>query len=646
MAYAYNNFEPFNTQNNVGQRTPYLEGRRNIKTYVPTPRPISYELLNAEYGDGPPITRLDGVGAGNTFLELSEDTRAAIIDGSFDGSITYENGSGPIDVQIYNPLEVVEGDFMLSFTDSDPDDEILDPDATWTLIDLDNPSTVIASETSIARLNEQVIGAYGFSISIGQTEEAGDFNAETNGTIGFRINYEDPNDPWLNFIMDDNSFFNFARTDLEESEFRDDPRQLFTTSFGGMVPFYITSFRFDPSDIYISPAWIDNTAGMQIVKTRTGLEDLNNVDIVFTSDKSKWSRCVIVETASPYYFNAPNLGGAGFTTEGNSKNFDLRNAPSVGKDDNNNDGLPDPDGDGVGMGWFPGYAVDVETGERLNIFFGENSVYRQAFFDAIQSGEEAIGADMMWNPDERIGITIPNPSVAVLHTGGQHHIYVTRQPYDGCADLRERLDPGAIFTRKYNALRDITWTGIPVTDGSLTSYSEGLIPNDVTVKLRVSNPYQVAVGTGDNNGHPSYRFTIDGQASENLIEEQAPNLLDIVNVVPNPYLAYSVYETSQFTNTVKITNLPPRCIVTIYSLDGKFIRQYKRDEAGIDQTLLRSNPGIRSTQVTPDIEWNLKNSKGIPIAGGVYLIHINGYELGERTIKWFGVNRKFDPSGL
>jgi hypothetical protein len=27
----------------------------------------------------------------------------------------------------------------------------------------------------------------------------------------------------------------------------------------------------------------------------------------------------------------------------------------------------------TGMGWFPGYAINLETGERLNIVFGENS---------------------------------------------------------------------------------------------------------------------------------------------------------------------------------------------------------------------------------------------------------------------------------
>ena len=60
------------------------------------------------------------------------------------------------------------------------------------------------------------------------------------------------------------------------------------------------------------------------------------------------------------------------------------------------------------MGWFPGYAIDVETGERLNIIFGEASMYRcdetlisnilypdcENFF----ADMPLTGADMMWNP--------------------------------------------------------------------------------------------------------------------------------------------------------------------------------------------------------------------------------------------------------
>ena len=39
-------------------------------------------------------------------------------------------------------------------------------------------------------------------------------------------------------------------------------------------------------------------------------------------------------------------------------------------------GIPaegEEDGTGTGMGWFPGYAIDIETGERLNIIFSEDS---------------------------------------------------------------------------------------------------------------------------------------------------------------------------------------------------------------------------------------------------------------------------------
>jgi hypothetical protein len=42
----------------------------------------------------------------------------------------------------------------------------------------------------------------------------------------------------------------------------------------------------------------------------------------------------------------------------------------------------------------------------------------------------------------------------------------------------------------------------------------------------------------------------------------------------------------------------------------------------------------------------MKNAKGIPVASGVYLIHISAPDMGERTIKWFGVQRQFDSSGL
>lgn len=181
---------------------------------------------------------------------------------------------------------------------------------------------------------------------------------------------------------------------------------------------------------------------------------------------------------------------------------------------------------------------------------------------------------------------------------------------------------------------------------SLRSYHDGIVPNDLTIRLRVENPYQYAIGTNENKGHNFYSFSIIGQEANPIVKkEEISTALDNVNVVPNPYYGFSNYETGQFSNVVKITNLPASCTITIYSVDGKFIKQYKRDETPVKRT--GSNPGVLENQITPDLEWDLTNFKSIPVASGAYIIHIKENTTGaEKIVKWFGVARKFDPSGL
>jgi hypothetical protein len=95
-----------------------------------------------------------------------------------------------------------------------------------------------------------------------------------------------------------------------------------------------------------------------------------------------------------------------------------------------------------------------------------------------------------------------------------------------------------------------------------------------------------------------------------------------------------------------VTNLPDRSTVTIYSLDGKFINQFTRNEVPRTNNFRDFAP-TRSSQTIPDLEWSLENSKGIPVASGIYLFHIVDQDTGaEKILKWFGVNRQFDPSGL
>ena len=60
------------------------------------------------------------------------------------------------------------------------------------------------------------------------------------------------------------------------------------------------------------------------------------------------------------------------------------------------------------MGWFPGYAIDVETGERLNMAFGE---------DSWLGGDN--GRDMIWNPTSRRYSGVNGDVV----WGGKHTIF-------------------------------------------------------------------------------------------------------------------------------------------------------------------------------------------------------------------------------
>jgi hypothetical protein len=69
-------------------------------------------------------------------------------------------------------------------------------------------------------------------------------------------------------------------------------------------------------------------------------------------------------------------------------------------------------------------------------------------------------------------------------------------------------------------------------------------------------------------------------------------------------------------------NLPERCTISIYSLSGTLIRKFEK-----------GNPST-------SLDWDLKNAAGIPIASGLYIIHIKADDIGERILKWYGVMRQ------
>jgi hypothetical protein len=691
ISYAYNNYLLFDAATSLGQREPYVEGRRNIgdknrgnKPYEVIPRPIVDQILNSKYGEGPQITRLDGVGNGGKYIDITDETLTKILSGSNDGTLVYKPGLGPINVKTYNPIEVIDGNYTLEMRDANMTDDVLDPKATW-ILKRDGDAAIISSERSIDKLNEQVIAKYGFSIAIGQVKDVA-LNStvdKTNGSIGSVVTYKNPTGGrWLQAFPDDapiafpgigvsTSILNYIKNQPLEPDFDLDPKQSLGTTNPNylFVPYGLCDFRDVTNQFFLTPAWMSSSNAT--VRSTNTLDNLNNVNIVFTSDKSKWSRCAVVETAVPFYYDGAahpgdqQRGIAGspqmetqnlVITTNKSTNFNLRNAPSVGKDVSGGDNTPAKQvtaGEQAvnityGMGWFPGYAVDVETGERLNIFFGENSCFDPAI-GTYEPGSAGVNRDMMFNPTTQAYLpTTPfNPAVATF-LGGQHYVYVMKTKYDECLALAQRLKLGGAGFQKVTELKNVNWAGMifPTSGTKFLSYKDGLIPNDVTVTMRVNNPYAPTKGKGTNGNHPAYKFSLTGkQAAPLTTQSQIDSSLNFINVVPNPYYGFSAYEINEFATTIKMTNLPPQCKVSIYTLDGKFIRQFNRDEKPIvyPEILMYGN---RSKQITPDLEWDLKNDKNIPVSSGVYLINVDAGALGQRVLKFFAVNRQFDPSRL
>ena len=96
IAYAYNEYIPYAPEipftgvnpylpSNMGQKKPYLAGRKNIKSYTIIPHKTESfgDLATASYGAIPAQVGLAGSGNGGGFLELTSDCRTEIAENFF-----------------------------------------------------------------------------------------------------------------------------------------------------------------------------------------------------------------------------------------------------------------------------------------------------------------------------------------------------------------------------------------------------------------------------------------------------------------------------------------------------------------------------------------------------------------------------------
>ncbi len=672
VAYAHNEFKKYDPNDPLsldGQKMPYISSRLaydggSIKSVAAIPHNPAPEadgtIQNISYGSGPLIRRLDGYGNGGRAIDLTESSINTIISAGFTENPVYDYGRGPINIKVVDPLNVVDGYFECKFHSYQSTITNAADTASWTIYRYASEGgALIDSVTSDRTIgvkpqtgdyfgtnNEQIIADWGISVQINQDPyyfpegATGGPEYKTTTLLEASINYADSSKRWLSGVQDQDAFYptNWIRSGEYDPTSPDDC----LPSGAGYVDYLDPCMYGDELTIDVNKEWAKilggtiaphrvvgyqssympmayyNYSSVAAARKNSSISFLPSVDIVFTSDKSKWTRCPVIELGRESAFN---VGGA--------QPGQMRKSPSVDKNGN-------PDGTGTGMGWFPGYAIDIESGARLYMAFGENS------FLVTDNG-----ADMIWNPSERFVDDNGGPIM-----GGMHPVYVFSyghksknnyvQAYDYPAYIpsdAENLATNVLYqnmlaveandaTMKRNVYGSISWVAYPV----LAPATE-LLSTDVKVSLRVSKEYKTFTDInnptgGPNGGRPMYSWSMDDIMTQTGSSDKLTSVLDIINVVPNPYYAYSEYERNRLDTRVKITNLPERCTVKIYTVNGKLVRTFKKD-----------------SPIT-SLDWDLNNAKGIPVAGGVYLIHVEVPDIGEVVLKFFGGMRQIDLQGI
>jgi hypothetical protein len=677
---AYTGLSMAVTPNQEGQRLPFLAGRKNIVAYKATPRSSNFDDATGIFGMRVPVTRLQGKGSSGYELEISQESINQAIQNYCVPQLDYITDKSPVNIYVVDPSNVTIANYEFQMIPLKATTKVDIEDANWILIQ--NPGTETAdtvfSNNTISTGVDQIISRWGLAVDINLNvekpfDEGKESNlAGNNGFISASIKPKNESSRWLDFYKDRNypdagnwilsgsdavrdiSIPNsddekwidkYAYSDIRFSSVSGgvvgtsgtpnddpafaDPKGVYGNILdGSWSPLFMTS----PANGYPGYPTFTDVANAKYPENnvhlnsyaRNNLKDLFSVKIVFTNDKSLWTRVPVIETGTLH------------DGESNTRQKNIKNKPSVNKNGQQ-------DGSGNGFSWFPGYAINKHNGNRLNMAFGEDS-----------SQPENNGDDMVWNPTTEVGdIKYSMDSTRNLiqvegeKLGGKHYVYVFRSGYKGDD---EKLNPHYALVQEIIGLQDssddkdikdavkakrnlftfISWTSIP-----LLRKTKALNSGEISIDINVSQPLSVWKSTSNNAesvcfenpkinyGYPQYTFstanlpkTKNGKDPNDVVND---DILDEIRVVPNPYYGGSAYETSQNEYAVKILNLPRNSKISIYNTNGTLVRFEDVEKGGV-------------------YRWDLKNRNNLSIASGLYLIHISS-PVGEKTIKWVGALR-------
>jgi hypothetical protein len=228
---------------------------------------------------------------------------------------------------------------------------------------------------------------------------------------------------------------------------------------------------------------------------------------------------------------------------------------------------------------FPGAAYDVDDPDnprRINLGFVESAL-----------------VDNFWDP-------IAAEAVGGTTDGGREYLFILASDY--LEDPTTLYNDGNDFTSA-----DALFVVTPSTrSASLDSQ------NEFSMFFYVMHPF-----TAVENYFTFSTADLEMTKSADIAKDR----LETINVFPNPYFAHNVAESNFFTSFVTFNNLPEACTIRVFSLSGAQVTTIVHDNG------------------TPFERWYLLNDEQLPVASGMYIIHIET-EFGDKILKLGVINRE------
>lgn len=183
---------------------------------------------------------------------------------------------------------------------------------------------------------------------------------------------------------------------------------------------------------------------------------------------------------------------------------------------------------------------------------------------------------------------------------------------DYAAEVAAGFDYATLGGEIFGRTVFVAWNLDDVSDGTIDAPAELQMPEIGTVfRIETTKPNQ----PGD-----VFSMSTAGLGARARTDAERRMAIDDIGITPNPYKGASAYEVSQLVDQVRFTNMPNTATIRVFTVAGTLVRTLEKNSA------------------SASFPWDLTTEEGLPIASGMYIIHIDS-EFGEKVLK-FGVVKK------